>query len=322
MQTLQFIMIRHIGKSMEQKGNTIFLAIIGYNEPDINQTIKNCLENAEYPDRISFGVWNHFNSEKISVDKFPKCKVVNLEYGSMLGVGLPRLSVLSLYDDEDYILQLDAHMLFDKNWDSTILSRYQNIKKYHENPVLTTYSGWWSRLKDGTITHYSPINNYKSGKMIITSELDGNNPRQTTEPVDWSNKEFEEHYGFSAAFVFSEPKFFKEIIPDPKITFSGEETTTVLRAWTRGFRFFCIPESIVWHRNKGDGVLYEYDRWNTAGDPELASHYYKKTEKSKKRIQDILTGKIIGYWGAPSTLAISSYEKASGVNFKEIYGIV
>lgn len=304
---------------MVQEDKKIFLAIIAYNEPDINQTISNCLENAEYPERISFGVWNHYNNEKINVESFPNCKIVNLEYGSLLGVGLPRLSVMSLYDEEDYILQIDAHMLFDKNWDTTLLSRYEQIKVHYSDPIITTYTGWWSRLEDGTITHYSPENNYQCLKIKITPELRSNNPHQDGVFVDWTGKSFEEHFGFGAAFVFSEPKFFKEILPDPKIMFAGEETTTALRAWTRGYRLFAIPESIVWHKNKGDGVLYKYDRWKTSGEADLASHFYRKTKISEQRTQDILTGKVLGYWGAPSINALKKYEEACGINFKEIY---
>lgn len=304
---------------MEHKDKKIFLAIIAYNEPDINQTISNCLENAEHPERISFGVWNHYNNEKIIVESFPNCRTVNLEYGSLLGVGLPRLSVMSLYDEEDYILQIDAHMLFDKNWDTKILSRYKEIKAHYPDPVITTYTGWWSRLEDGTITNYSPENDYKCIKIKIFPELRGNNPHQDADAVDWTDKSFEQHFGFGAAFVFAEPKFFKEILPDPKIMFAGEETTIALRAWTRGYRLFAIPESIVWHKNKGDGVLYKYDRWKTAGEEDLASHFYRKTKISEERVQNILTGNITGYWGAPSTAALAAYEKASGVSFKEIY---
>jgi hypothetical protein len=297
----------------------IFIALIAYNEPDINQTIYNCLENAKYPERISFGIWNHFNNEKIIIDKFPNCKIVNVEYNSLLGVGLPRLNVLSLYNNEDYILQIDAHMLFDKDWDTNIIFRFLNIKEFYLNPVITGYIGWWSRLDDGTITNYSPVNSYKSGKMIITKELIGNNPHQILAGVNWNNKLFEEHYGFSAHFVFTEPKFFQEILPDPKIMFAGEETTTALRGWTRGYKFFVIPESVVWHRNKGTGILYKYDRFNYLGNPDLSAHYFKKVAQSEKRVQDILTGNILGYWGAKSLESLEEYENAIGINFKDLY---
>jgi glycosyltransferase involved in cell wall biosynthesis len=305
---------------MVQEDSTIFVSVIAYNEPDINQTISNCLANAANPSRVSFGVWNHYSDEIVFVENFPKTKVVNLQYNTMLGVGVARLNALSLYDGEDYILQIDAHMLFDKDWDVKLINRYLEIRDNFEKPVITCYVGWWSRLEDGTITKYSPENSYKNGRMIITNKLNGNNPIQSTEGVDWTNKSFEEHHGFSAHFVFAEPHFFKSIVPDPEIMFSGEETTTALRAWTRGYRLFCIPESIAWHRNKGEGVLYKNDRWKTLGDKTLAEHYNRKSIISQDRTEKILTGKILGYWGAPSPNALAAYEKAAKVNFKEIYG--
>lgn len=302
------------------EGKKIFVSIIAYNEPDISQTISNCLENAKYPELVYFGVWNHYTDVPIVIEDFPRVKIVNIQYNTMLGVGIARLNALSLYDAEDFILQIDAHMLFDKDWDETILSRYLEIENSINNPVITSYVGWWSRLEDGSITNYSPENNYRSGKMIITKLLDGNNPIQSTEYVDWQNKRYQEHYGFSAHFVFARPNFFYEISPDPNIMFSGEETTTALRAWTRGYRMFCIPESVAWHRNKGHGILYEKDRWKTLGDQDLAMHYMRKTQISQDRVQKILTGKILGFWGALSEDLLNEYQKNAGINFKEIYG--
>jgi hypothetical protein len=36
---------------------------------------------------------------------------------------------LTLYDQEDFIFQIDAHMIFDKNWDIKILHNYFKIQK-------------------------------------------------------------------------------------------------------------------------------------------------------------------------------------------------
>ena len=50
--------------------------------------------------------------------------------------------------------------------------------------------------------------------------------------------------------MFSTSHFYKEIIPDPRILFFGEEHTTPLRAWTNGFRIFSVKENVVWHLGK------------------------------------------------------------------------
>jgi len=59
-----------------------------------------------------------------------------------------------------------------------------------------------------------------------------------------------EAYFVGGAFMFSTSHFYKEIIPDPRINFFGEEHTTPLRAWTNGFRIFSIKENVVWHLGK------------------------------------------------------------------------
>ena len=53
-----------------------------------------------------------------------------------------------------------------------------------------------------------------------------------------------------AAVVFSDINFVYEVTPDPLITFGGEQQTIAIRSWTRGYRMFCIPKNIIWHKNK------------------------------------------------------------------------
>jgi hypothetical protein len=225
-----------------------------------------------------------------------------------------------MYDDEDYYLQIDAHMLFEKNWDEKIIQGFNKIQLAYDKPIISTYTPWWSRAENGEINFYSPESNSVCSPMTYDHDiLNEGFPKQKTHVIDWDKHNYYEHFGISAHFLFAEGRFIYDVLPDPFIMFSGEEPTTAVRAWTRGYRMFAIKDPIAWHKNKFHGVVSRFDRIKYGGDPELVRHYMRKDIKSLKRTEDILTGEILGYWGAPTLELLQDYQKSAQINFREFY---
>ena len=102
--------------------------------------------------------------------------------------------------------------------------------------------------------------------------------------------------------------------------YSGEEMSTAVRAWTRGYRIVTIQNPIAWHLNKFHGDRYEKDRlWDPRNSEEPFKHFLRKNKKGTDRSKKILTGELLGYWGSPTKEALALYEQASGISFEKIY---
>jgi hypothetical protein len=98
---------------MNYKDKTIFIAIAAYNEIYIEQTISNAIEMAKFPDRLRFGVFSlNSDGQKPSFPEFNNVKVLTAQYNDLLGVCSSRMGALFLYNQEDFFMQIDAHMLF------------------------------------------------------------------------------------------------------------------------------------------------------------------------------------------------------------------
>jgi len=109
---------------------TIFIAVGAYNEPHIKLMIDNCLENAEFPDRVHFGLWLHNNDGAyLDLKEYNNIKVAYIQYPSLLGVPPARLNSLGLYDDEDYYFQVDGHTLFEKNCYTKVINQFEELRK-------------------------------------------------------------------------------------------------------------------------------------------------------------------------------------------------
>jgi hypothetical protein len=250
--------------------------------------------------------------------------MLTAQFPTLLGVCPSRMAALFLYKDEDYYMQLDGHMLFEKNWDKVVKQRYELIKKKFDKPIITTYVPWWCNRLDGSIVHYEPVSDVPAMPVRFSkSILDYDVPLQEGFGVDWDEHEYYEHHGFSAHFVFTEPNFIKEILPDIDMMFFGEEHTTALRAWTRGYRMFAIKNPIVWHYNKVSGygteTLYKHDRHRSLGDYAYLNIFDTKNALAIEKTKKILTGEILGYWGSPSKELIEEYEKVSNFSFKDFF---
>lgn len=93
---------------------TIFVALTAYNDRYVGQTVESALEKAKYPNRITFGiVEQRIDNKFFDFQKHNQIKHIKINYGAPLGLGTPRTLTLGLYDKEDFIFQIDAHMIFD-----------------------------------------------------------------------------------------------------------------------------------------------------------------------------------------------------------------
>ena len=305
---------------------TIYVAITAYNEPYLKTTIENCLDMAKYPDRVHFGICSHYNDGNQPNLDMKNIKSMDVYHNSMMGVGQGRMNALAFYDNEDYILQLDSHMFFQRNWDEIIIDFYERIKSENGKSVITTYVPWWSPNEDGSINFYDPDDTHTfSGQMSYNKEyFNEQYPKFEIKRSGFRYSDYEQHFGFSAHFFFAEPQFLEEIMPDPLLTFGGEEQTTAMRLSTRGYKIFAIGQPVVWHRNKGHGVLYENDRLKLGGQGNQNSFalFNRKNHRSLIRAKKILTGEILGYWGAPTLKALQKYELDANIDFKEFYSNV
>ena len=104
----------------------IFVQIASYRDPQLIPTLDSMLENAKRPKNLRIGICRQYhpedgfdNLEKFSGDK--RFRVKDVLYSDAKGVCWARNQVQQLYDGEEYTLQIDSHMRFEKDWDDTLI---------------------------------------------------------------------------------------------------------------------------------------------------------------------------------------------------------
>ena len=323
---------------------TIFIGIPAFNEEDIHQTIRTALGKAKEPQNVRIGIVLHYpKGDFPDLRMYPNVKVITVEDKVGLGTGLTRDLACSLYDGETYYLQIDAHTVFKPHWDEILKRNYKELNKTVDKPIISTYVPYWYRDRKtgqpltmfGTADFDAPCETMWS---LVTKgdprALDMQDPEKYRELVygieavespaasaaDFSQSNYEEEHVFAGHFMFTSGKYLEEVPFDPLTTYH-EENTYPMRAWTRGYRIFNMKDHALWTREmytKGRDVP---GSWKSTYDvkDENGISFRDKVIEGTLRNKDILTGKVLGIWGAPTQELLDEYEKASGIDYKKIY---
>lgn len=308
--------------------DTIFVAVAAFNEDDLVQTIESCLHNAKFPENVFFGVVLQYPDQPVpDLTSFSNVRFVKMDDPFPYGTSPSRAIAASLRKDEKYFLSIDAHMLFKKHWDSELIGSFKELKSSFEKPVITTYTSfWWRDKKTGAITNQLGGTDLDVNMPVMTlrckSKEDCKDGVFEIPSPTWSHQvigEYEEHFLASAHFLFAEMSFLEEVPFDPLLTYY-EENTLALRAWTRGYRLFSINKDLLWAREMfaGNDVPNSWRRSSHRKNVENVN-YYKKIKEGAHRCRAILTGEILGVYGSPTEDLRVAYEKASGINYTDLY---
>ena len=248
-------------------------------------------------------------------------KKVNIDYKYPLGLGLGRLNALMLHENQDYALQIDAHTIFDKNWDINLLHEISTLSVRYEKSAISNRPKWYTKNETGEICKYdmpgAPLflgNTYG----FYESEIIGGE----------SVGEACEHYLTSGGFVFAKLELFKEVMPDPRIAFYGEEHVLALRASTRGWRFFSIRDSCLYSFGRLESIVDgTNDSWKKIYSKSLTDNrpcvdFDASINNKSSIVKQILDGDIIGYWGASTKEEYEIYIQNLGFDYRSEKPIV
>ena len=131
----------------------------------LTQTIENALDTARYPDDIRFGVVEQstvsYAARLRDVAK-KQVRLLSVDPKQSRGACWARTLVMSMYGDEDWFFQIDAHTLFDQHWDSCLLGAWADCSRQSSKPYIAGYP------------HPFEIKNGESTKKLYTKNIIAN----------------------------------------------------------------------------------------------------------------------------------------------------
>ena len=293
----------------------IFVQIASYRDPQLIPTIESMLENAKFPQNLVLSIARQFHPEDkfddlSNYEKDERFKILNIDYKESKGVCWARHLTQQQYNGEEFTLQIDSHMRFEKNWDKTLIDMVKDLQsKGYKKPLLTGY-----------VSSFDPDNDPK-GRVLEPWRMAFD--RFTPEGVVFFLPEVIPNWKkldgpiparfYSAHFCFTLGQFSKEVQHDPEFYFHGEEISITVRAFTHGYVLFHPHKVVIWHEYTRKGRTKQWDD---------DKNWYKKNEachiKNRQLLGvdgEIYSGDSNEWFGTERS--IRDYEKYSGLLFEK-----
>ena len=293
----------------------IFIQIASYRDPELVKTIEDCIANAKKPKNLVFGIARQFHPD----DKFDdlskwkddkRFRVLDIPYLESEGACWARLLIQQLYQGEEYTLQIDSHMRFEKDWDDTLIKMVKQLqKKGHKKPLLTGYVSSFNPENDPAERVREPWQMafdrfIPEGAVFFLPETIPN-WEQLTEPIP---SRF-----YSAHFCFTVGEFSKEVQHDPEYYFHGEEISIAARAYTHGYDLFHPHKVVIWHEYTRKGRTKQWDDDKKWVDRNNKCHL--KNRKLFGMDGEVYNPEDFGEFGFGTERTLRDYEKFSGLLF-------
>jgi hypothetical protein len=290
---------------MEDK---IFVQIASYKDPQLKPTIVSALKTAANPEKLYFGICWQDDDFKDAAELLSLGNVsltcVNVKHAR--GIGWARHRAQTLYNGEEYVLQIDSHMRFVKNWDADCKDMLGMCGK---RSLLSTYLPNWHNITPKQKRGQYPMGMgacefHPEHSMLL---LCGNNENYSLSPTPVLGAFISGH------FIFTAPKYFTEIPNDPQMGFGYEEGVLSARTFTHGWNVYA-PNRIV--------CRHTWDRWirklvwddrpkEFLETQKLAwSRYRQLMEMDEKNIK-------FGKYGLGKERTLREFEEFSGLDFKK-----
>lgn len=293
----------------------IFVQIASYRDPQLIPTIDDMLENSKNPENLRIGICHQYHpedefSDLSKYDDDDRFRIIDVLYSESKGACWARHQIQQVYSGETYTLQIDSHMRFEKDWDTTLIEMINQLQeKGHKKPLLTGY-----------VPSFSP-KNYPEGRVNVPWRMSFDRfiPEGAVfflpESIpDWEQLTLPVPARFySAHFCFTLGQFSEEVQHDPEFYFHGEEISIGVRAFTHGYDLFHIHKVVIWHEYTREGRTKQWDD---------DKDWVNKNNLAHKKNRQLfgMDGEVeldFGKYGFGTERTLKDYEKYSGLHFSK-----
>jgi hypothetical protein len=162
--------------------------------------------------------------------------------------------------DEDFIYEIDSHMMFDKDWDKKLIDDYrQGIQKENTDRIIITGAckSFELDLNDNIVLHTHPVSMQSNVKYFTYQKR--NDILGSHSDLHPSDGNITPAIHICAGNFFTHAAWVKNVGANPKLYFDGEEQYMILESFRQGYKMFHMSDVVSYHYNKTNE--YETKQW-------------------------------------------------------------
>lgn len=296
----------------------LFLSIASYCDPVLPFTLQRAAARASDPARLHFGVVEQSpaGTARVEAPAGTRLSQVHVDIADARGPCWARAIAMTLYDGEDWFLQLDSHMDFNAGWDEALIAQALALGAPGRDLVLTTYPDAF-RFADGQpvrqpttqgvlVQVLKPQASFAADHPVLPFEAQ---PLEVTEPVAGF------HVG--AGCLFAPGRITQRLPYDPWLYFHGEEQALALRLYTHGWDIFHIPDLPIHHlyNDAASGAPPRPLHWDEAHEAGRATSWWTLEQRSRARLAALVAGEDLGIYGLGTARSLADFAAFSGIDY-------
>lgn len=301
---------------------SIFISMAAYCEPHLQLTLDSAFQTARWPDRLHVGLVDQ------SIDathdwlqtRAYHSQVSHLQIDPVKsrGVSWARALAMSLFQQEDYYLQVDSHTLFRQHWDEELIGLHQHVSQHFSKPVLSCYPPGFVVDEQGVATRKV----IPGADVFSTVVKPGSTLQPNCATLAFSTKmltgpDVVPGFHLSGGFLFACGQFVDDVPYDPFMYFHGEEQNLSLRAWTRGYTPVHLRHDWIGlaHLYKSAGQANASHHWNQQHEALRQRKWVQRNADSDARLLRLIRGQLPGSYGLGSARTLEHFCQVSGIDY-------
>lgn len=294
----------------------IFVSVASYRDPLLWRTLASCLDAAAERSRVSIGVVDQ--SPEPATRELAGVPAANLRYLHLhhrygRGPCFARAIAASLWQGEEFFLQVDSHTVFEPGWDGRLIAALESVADTNPRSILTTYPCPFGMEGGVAVPQRMP------GKAIALRVLPGTGFGESPVlgfqgvPIDSAQPIAGFHVG--AGCLFTRGFLLQEVPIDPYLYFAGEEQNLAVRAWTAGWDILHPPEMPIYHLY--DATADRPLHWGDADDADRPVRWWTLREQAELRLSRLLfDGEDLGAYGLGRQRSLHEFARFSGIDYR------
>ncbi len=231
----------------------IFVSVASYRDTACSSTVKGLFDMAANPDLVRVGIVQQNDPVVRAEDCFNKCEacrsrlasgniiVKTFDFLDAKGPAYARFLASSLWQGEEFYLQVDSHTKFERGWDITLINEWRNLRD--PKAVLGMYPPTAEQM----------VEFRKTGGAIKNCKLNFSPadyiPIIGSKVVDKKDAKSTPQKYLGAGFIFFPGTMLYDVPYDPYLVFLffAEEFLFSLRLWTNGYNLYSIEKPMATH---------------------------------------------------------------------------
>lgn len=290
--------------------NKIFVGIASYSDNMLSHTIMDAMLKADNPSGLTFGIVEQSPRDARLRARGENIRYVGLDPADARGVCWARAITMTLYNGEDYYLQIDSHMLFDKGWDTDLIRRLNACPS--KKPIISCYPNAFYMVNNTPVR--KPVT--KGALCNVISKDFAPDHDVLNYHAAAVNAECVPGFSVAGGFMFTLGSFAHEVPYDPLLYFHGEEQALALRAYTRGWDMFHTPVPVYHLYDTDPNNHYRNKHWSKEDDAARTLRWWEFDKIAKERLVSLTKGNDHGVYGLGTVRSLDDFIEWSGIDFK------